>query len=61
MTPDGPPVLGASPVRNLFINAGGGHLGWTFACGAARLVADLVSNRRPEIDLEGLTLERFGH
>jgi len=59
MTPDGPPVLGATPVRNLFVNSGGGHLGWTFSCGAARLVADLVSNRRPEIGLEGLTLERF--
>ena len=60
MTPDGPPILGPTPVRNMLINAGGGHLGWTFSCGAARLVADLVAGERPEIDLDGLTLERFG-
>jgi D-amino-acid dehydrogenase len=30
------------------------------ACGSARVVADLVSNREPAIDLEGLTLERYG-
>ena len=60
MTPDGPPILGPTSIRNLFINAGGGHLGWTFSCGAGRLVADLVVGERPEIDLHGLTLERFG-
>jgi len=51
MTPDGPLILGATPIRNLFINAGGGHLGWTFSCGAARIVADLVSNGPPRLTL----------
>lgn len=59
MTMDGPPILGASPVPNLFLNAGPGHLGWTFAAGAARVVADVVAERRPEIDLEGLGYDRF--
>ncbi len=61
MTPDGPPVLGATPIENLFLNTGGGHLGWTFSCGAARVVADVAAGRAPEIDLDGLTLERFRH
>ena len=59
MTPDGPPVLGATPIENLFVNTGGGHLGWTFACGAGRIVADILAGRAPEIDLDGLTLARF--
>jgi D-amino-acid dehydrogenase len=61
MTMDGPPILGHSPIPNLFLNTGAGHLGWTFAAGAARVVADIVSERTPEIDLDGLTLARFRH
>jgi D-amino-acid dehydrogenase len=30
------------------------------ACGSARIVADIVAQRTPQIDLDGLTLERFG-
>jgi D-amino-acid dehydrogenase len=29
------------------------------ACGSGRIVADLVSGRTPEIDLDGLGVERF--
>jgi D-amino-acid dehydrogenase len=59
MTPDGPPILGPTRYPNLFLNTGHGHLGWTMACGSARAVADLVSGRRPAIDLNGLTAARF--
>ena len=58
MTPDGPPILGLGRHRNLFFNSGHGHMGWTMACGTARIVADLMSGRMPELDLEGLTLRR---
>jgi D-amino-acid dehydrogenase len=58
MTPDGPPILGPGRHRNLFLNCGHGHMGWTMACGAARLVADLMLGRMPALDLEGLTLRR---
>ena len=58
MTPDGPPVLGLGRHRNLFFNSGHGHMGWTMACGTARIVADLMSSRMPELDLEGLTPRR---
>ena len=58
MTPDGPPYLGATGVANLFVNAGQGSNGWTQACGCGRVVADIVSGRRPEIDLEGFGVDR---
>jgi D-amino-acid dehydrogenase len=60
MTPDGTPVMGPTPYRNLFLNTGHGTLGWTMACGAGRVVADLVSGKRPEIDTEGLFMDRYG-
>jgi len=59
MTPDNPPVIGATPYQNLFLNTGHGTLGWTMACGSGKLLADMVSGRTAEIDLSGLTLERF--
>jgi D-amino-acid dehydrogenase len=59
MCPDGVPLLGPTPIRNLFLNTGHGHLGWTLAAGSARVVADLVLRRRPEIDSEPYALARF--
>jgi D-amino-acid dehydrogenase len=59
MTPDNPPVIGATPYKNLFLNTGHGTLGWTMSCGSGRVLADLVSGRRAGIDLDGLTLARF--
>jgi D-amino-acid dehydrogenase len=58
MTPEGAPILGLGRYRNLFLNCGHGHMGWTMACGSSRVVADLMSGRMPEIDLEGLTTRR---
>lgn len=58
MTPAGPPILGVHRHRNLFLNCGHGHMGWTMACGTARIVADLMTGRMPELDLEGLTARR---
>jgi D-amino-acid dehydrogenase len=58
MTPDGPPILGLGRHRNLFFNCGHGHMGWTMACGTARIVADLMTGRMPEIDVDGLLLRR---
>ncbi|WP_151636439.1 D-amino acid dehydrogenase [Noviherbaspirillum aerium] len=58
--PDGPPLLGATPARNVYINIGHGSGGWTMAAGAGKLVADLVTGKPPDIDLDGLTLARYG-
>ena len=57
MTPQGTPCLGRTPIRNLFLNAGHGHLGWTLSMGAARVAAAVVAGREPGIDLTGLTLD----
>ncbi len=37
MTPDGTPVIGATRYANLYLNTGHGTLGWTMACGSARV------------------------
>ncbi|MBC7500657.1 MAG: D-amino acid dehydrogenase [Herminiimonas sp.] len=60
MTPDGTPVVGPTSYRNLYLNTGHGTLGWTMACGSGRLVADIVSGKAPEIDTEGLFIDRYG-
>lgn len=49
-TPQGLPIIGASPIKNLFLNVGHGSLGWTLACGSAALLADLIDDLKPEID-----------
>lgn len=58
-TPDGPPVIGPTRYANLFLNTGHGTLGWTMACGSGRVVADIISGRAPDIDLAGLTIDRY--
>ena len=47
MTPDSRPIIGWSPLDGLFVNSGHGMLGWTLACGSARLTADMI-DRKPE-------------
>ena len=59
MTPDGTPILGATPYRGLFVASGHGTLGWTMAAGTGRLLADLLSGREPGIDLSDLSLARY--
>jgi D-amino-acid dehydrogenase len=59
MLPDGPPVLGATGVPGIWINIGHGSSGWALACGSARVVADLMAARAPDVDLEGLGVERL--
>ena len=59
-TPDGTPIVGATPYRNLFLNTGHGTLGWTMACGSGRLLADLIARKRPQISAAGLDISRYG-
>jgi D-amino-acid dehydrogenase len=54
MTPDGRPIVGTGRYRNLMLDAGHGHMGWTMAFGTARIVADLVAGRKPDLDPAGL-------
>ena len=59
MLPDGPPIVGASGVSGVWLNLGHGASGWTLACGSARAVADSINSKHPDIDLQGLGLERL--
>lgn len=59
MTPDSVPVIGKTPINNLFINTGHGTLGWTMSQGSARLIADVINNKTPDIDNEGLSIYRY--
>ncbi|MDK4740505.1 D-amino acid dehydrogenase [Rhizobium sp. CNPSo 3464] len=59
MTPDGTPVIGPTKIAGLFLNTGHGTLGWTMSCGSARLISDLVSGRKPEIDAADLAISRY--
>jgi D-amino-acid dehydrogenase len=60
MLPDGAPLLGPTPIRNVFLNIGHGSTGWAMAAGSGKLLADIMSGRVPEIDMDGLTLSRYG-
>jgi D-amino-acid dehydrogenase len=59
MLPDGPPVIGASGAKNVWLNLGHGSSGWALACGSARVLADALAGREAEIDVEGLGVERL--
>ncbi|MGF6307145.1 D-amino-acid dehydrogenase [Bradyrhizobium sp. i1.8.4] len=61
MTPDGPPVIGATRFTNLHLNTGHGTLGWTMACGSGRVLADMLSGKKPEIDTKELSIKRYDH
>lgn len=54
MTPEGTPIFGRARQRNLFLNTGHGHMGWTMSCGSARITADLIAGRTPAIPLDGM-------
>ena len=34
-------------------------LGWTMSCGSGRVLADMLSGRKPEIDLTALSIDRY--
>jgi D-amino-acid dehydrogenase len=61
MLPDGPPVLGASGIAGVWLNLGHGSTGWAMSCGSARVLADLLAQRVPEVDVQGLGVERLHH
>ena len=59
MTPDGTPIIGATPYPNMMLATGHGTLGWTMAAGTARIIDDLISGRKPQISLDGLAMDRY--
>ena len=57
-TSDSRPIIGWSPLRNLFLNTGHGALGWTLACGSARLAAEIITGAPPSVRPEWFALKR---
>lgn len=58
-TPDSTPIVGATKLKNLYLNTGHGTLGWTMSFGSASLIADLVSNKEPAIRYDDLNVSRY--
>lgn len=57
-TPDSRPIVGWSPVPGLFLNTGHGALGWTLACGTARVTVDVLHGRVPAAEAGVFALGR---
>jgi D-amino-acid dehydrogenase len=55
-TPNSAPIIGATQYSNLWLNVGHGPLGFTFACGTAAVLADLMQGKAAPFALDGLTL-----
>lgn len=49
-TAQGKPIVSASPFENLYLNVGHGALGFTLACGSAKLVTELAQGGATTID-----------
>ena len=58
-TPDSTPVVGATALRNLYLNTGHGTLGWTMACGSGRYLADVIARQPTGISRQGLDISRY--
>lgn len=61
MTPDSTPIIGATPVRGLYLNVGHGTYGWTLASGSAQLLADSLAGRPAALNLADYALDRSAH
>lgn len=59
MSADGVPIIGPTPIEDLWVNTGHGHLGWTMAVGSAHLLADLMCGCAPTPDPAPFALSRF--
>ena len=57
-TPNSAPLVGASKYDNLWLNVGHGPLGFTFAAGTARILADLMTGKAPPFALDFLQPRR---
>jgi len=59
--PDSLPAIGrAKATANVIYAFGHGHLGLTQSAGTARLVADMLTDRAPAIELQSFSPARFG-
>ena len=58
-TPSGVPYIDSVPGHpNVYVAAGGGHVGMTMGPISGRIISDLVAGRDPDIDLTPYRLDR---
>jgi D-amino-acid dehydrogenase len=58
-TPDSKPLVGATEYSNLWLNTGHGALGFTLACGTARLLTELLHGRPTSVDAAAYSSSRL--
>lgn len=59
MTVDGVPIIGKTPLENLYLNTGHGPLGWTMAVGSAKMLTDIISGTKPALNENAYSLSRL--
>lgn len=60
MLPDGPPLIGPSGLKGIWLNLGHGSSGWALACGSARLLCESIAARPSSVPAQRLGLQRLG-
>ena len=59
-TPDSLPVIGAAHKhRNLWLAFGHGHMGFSMGPITGQLIADLITDQKPALDMDAFSLSRF--
>jgi D-amino-acid dehydrogenase len=58
MLPEGPPLVGPTHIPGVWLNLGHGSSGWALSCGSAKALADQLSGRPPDIDMQGFAWGR---
>lgn len=56
---DGVPLIGPTKFKNLFLNTGHGHLGWTLSLGSGKLLSDYICGTPSPISIAEYQLTRF--
>ncbi|GGF61032.1 FAD-dependent oxidoreductase [Alteromonas lipolytica] len=59
VTPDYSPIMGLSPLKNYYLNAGWGTYGFKAAPVSAKTMAECVATGKPPALIEDFALERF--
>lgn len=60
MLPDGPPLVGPSGIKGVWLNLGHGSSGWALSCGSAKAIADMLTKNQAEIEMQGFAYQRLG-
>ncbi len=59
MSADSLPIMGPTPIKNLWLNTGHGALGWSMAAGAGKSIADYITKGQAELNLDDYSITRF--